>query len=402
VSVPTKQTSSSALPKVAAPPTTPSPPVVDVRPDPKPPVTIKDAPPVDATPPAPPRPAGISPAARQSLSQTLQSPIAASSLPKESGWAQPPAAKTVPAVPSAKKPGSGTLPPPRPGAQAARSALSSLKSDTPVAPADAAPKPAPPVEPAPHSSGPPRIGDVVLETIEPLTDLPEDVQRALKRAATITELGPGMEHRAFGAALVVSGEVSVSPAEGDTAGRIAEARSFIALRGSLAEPYALRLVGGSSGAKIASWDEDTFETSLRTCPWVLDECREAADQVQSRVGFAMGPMSQLDASTRDGIVERLEVRVLEPGEVITEEDGPMPGLVFVVAGRVEILEGEPAEIVGEVGAGELLFADALWAGAPAPLGSRAMASGALLLIGDRKLALELAAEIPTVAEILSR
>ena len=102
------------------------------------------------------------------------------------------------------------------------------------------------------------------------------------------------------------------------------------------------------------------------------------------------------------MISRLEVRVLEPEEVITEEDGPMPGLVFVVGGSVEILEGEPAVVVADVRPGDLLFPEALWAGAAAPLRSRAAATGALLLVGDRKLALDFAESVPVVGELLSR
>ncbi|MDI3285084.1 hypothetical protein QHF83_17410, partial [Polyangium sp. 15x6] len=426
-SVPPKAPAAAPLQKSAGPATTPSPPVVEPRPEAKtqPPVIKADAPPPEAPKaPAPTKPAigGINPAARRALADTLQSPIAASALrvpkpptvatqpapDKEPAWAVPPPAKTAPAVPDAMKRSGTTMPPPAPprpsaAATTGRAALAAIKPDAAQPPAEA-PKPAAPpaaAEPAPLSSGPPRIGDVMLEAIEPLTDLPEDVQRALSRAAKLEELGPG-QTRALGVMLVIAGEASVYAADATVPGHVAGPRSFSTSRGSLEGGFSMRFVTGASGAKIASWDDATFDHALRSCPWVLDDCKATADRLQARAGLALGALGGLDAKTRDSLATRLDMRVVEPGEIITQENDPMPGLIFVVGGGVEIVEGEPPAVVGEARAGELLFADALWAGVPAPLTSRAKASGALLLVADRKLALELAADIPLVAELLSR
>ncbi|TKD09971.1 hypothetical protein [Polyangium fumosum] len=439
-SVPPKAPTPAIVQKSAGPATTPSPPVLEPRTEAKtqPPVLKADAPPPEAPKaPTPTKPAigGINPAARRALADTLQSPIPASALrvpkpptvatqpapDKEPGWAVPPPAKTAPAVPDAMKRSGTTMPPPAPPRPAAspagRAALTALKPDAaqPVAeapkaeapkaeaPKAEAPKPAPPAaaEQAPLSSGPPRIGDVMLEAIEPLTDLPEDVQRALSRAAKLEELGPG-QTRALGVMLVIAGDVSVYATDATVPGHVAGPRSFLTSRGSFEGGFSMRFVTGASGAKIASWDEATFDHALRSCPWVLDDCKASADRLQARAGLALGALGGLDAKTRDALVTRLDMRVRESGEMITQENEPMPGLVFVVGGGVEILEGDPPAVVGEARAGELLFADALWAGVPAPLSSRAMASGVILLVGDRKLALELAADVPLIAELLAR
>jgi len=302
--------------------------------------------------------------------------------------------------------------PPRPATVApppGRAALAALKPDAaqpaveaPKAEAPkAAPPVAPPVEAAPLSSGPPRIADVALETVEPLTDLPEEVQRVLSRAAKIEELGPG-ETRALGVMLVIAGDVSVYAAAATAPGHVAGPRSFLTSRGSFAEGFGMRVVTGARGAKIASWDEATFDHALRSCPWVHDDCKVSADRLQARAGLALGALAGLDERTREELITRFDMRVLESGETVTQENDPMPGLVLVVAGGVEIVEGDPPGPVGEARAGELLFADALWAGVPAPLTSRVMASGAILLVGERKLALALAAENPLFAELLSR
>ncbi len=417
--LPAPPSARSAPSVVPPPPALVDKPAEDASPEPEPPLQpgqlTAQAASVPAKAPvaisAKPVPPGINPAARRALSDTLQSPIAASSLrvqakPATDAPAPPAPAKTVPAVPEAVKRSGTTMVPPAPPRPAAaspgRSALAAMKPDATQPVAEPSPTIAPPVEPAPLSSGPPRIGDVMLEAVEPLTDLPEDVQRALSRSAKIEELGPGVSCGALGVMLVMSGDVFVQAAQGDAPGQLAGARSFLTSRGSFAESFPLRVASGPSGAIVARWDEDTFEQALRSCPWVLDECRSTADRLQSRIGLSLGAMGQLDAKTRDDIASRLEMRVVEPGETITQENEPMPGLVFVVAGRVEILEGDPSAVVGEPRAGELLFADALWAGVPAPLTSRATAPGVILLVGDRKLALDLAAELPLVAELLAR
>ena len=61
-----------------------------------------------------------------------------------------------------------------------------------------------------------------------------------------------------------------------------------------------------------------------------------------------------------------------------------------------------AVVMANVRPGDLLFPEALWAGVAAPLRSRAAASGALLLVGDRKLAIDFAERVPIVGELLSR
>jgi hypothetical protein len=213
---------------------------------------------------------------------------------------------------------------------------------------------------------------------------------------------PGESRTSFGAVLVVAGEVSISAVNLDVSVKLAGARTFVAARGSLAEPVPMRVVGGSSGATISRWSTETFEQALGAHAQAAEDCRVASDALQARIGLTLGALAEVDLATRDDMLARLEVRVLEPDEMITEEDGPMPGLVFVVGGSVEILEGDPAVVVADVRPGALLFPEALWAGVAAPLQPRAAATGALLLVGERKLALDFAESVPIVGELLSR
>jgi hypothetical protein len=224
----------------------------------------------------------------------------------------------------------------------------------------------------------------------------------LVRTAIIEDLAPGEGRSSFGAVLVVAGEASICAVNLDVPVKLASARSFVASRGSLAEPVPMRVIGGSSGATISRWSAEAFDQALRAHPQAEQGCRVASDALQARIGLTLGALAEVDLATRDQMIEQLEVRAVASEEWITEEDGPMPGLVFVVGGNVEILEGNPAVVVADVRPGDLLFPEALWAGAAAPLMSRAAASGALLLVGDRKLALDFAERVPVVGELLSR
>lgn len=254
---------------------------------------------------------------------------------------------------------------------------------------------APPADPI-------RISSLELRGLEPFAHLPEEVQRTLVRSAIVEDLVPGEARTAFGAVLVVAGEVSVCAVNLNVPVKLAPARSFIASRGTLAEPVPMRILGSSSGATISRWSAEAFDQAIHAHEQAVRDCRSASDLLQARIGLTLGALAEVDLETREAMLSRLDVRALEPGEIITEEDGPMPGIVFVVGGSVEILEGDPANVVSDVRPGELLFPEALWAGAAAPLRSRAAGTGALLLVGDRKLALDFAETVPIVGELLSR
>lgn len=334
-------------------------------------------------------------------------------------------AATKPLFEITKKPGAGLAPAaPRVPTPAPRPATIAPRAPS-LPPPAAIPKPPPPsvgAPPAPtaktRSSLPPpppslresisppadpiRISNLELRGLEPFAHLPEDVQRSLVRTAIIEDLVPGEARTAFGAVLVVAGEVSVCAVNLNVPVKLASARSFIASQGSLAEPVPMRIVGGSSGATISRWSSETFNQAVNAHAQAIRDCRLSSDALQARIGLTLGALAEVELETREAMLSRLEVRALEAGEAITDEDGPMPGLVFVVGGSVEVLEGDPPNVISDVRPGELLFPEALWAGAAAPLRSRAGAMGALLLMGDRKLALDFAESVPVVGELLSR
>jgi hypothetical protein len=366
-------------------------------------------------------------------------PPAAEAAKKPSTTMPTPVPAQPPAAEAAKKP-STTMPTPVPAPatsaaklQAGRSALAALKPDAPQpAPRPAeepAPKPTPstpppgfgaslrtaatkpsapialkpstpPPAPAP-SAGPPRIGDLALEDVEAFSDLPEDVQSTLATAAIVTSLGPGESRTGFGAALVVTGEALVAAASVTVPAQRLAPRDLVPARGTVAVSLPLCVLGGSSGGTVALFPAEVLDAALKSCPWVLDEWRTLADRLQARAGLTLGRLAQLDQATRDRVAAQLTVRVLQPGEALTEDQGPLPGIAFVGAGTIELLDGDPPAPAAEVRPGELLFPEATWAGAPAPMASRAGTGGAILLVGDRKLALVLAEEIPLIGELLA-
>jgi hypothetical protein len=248
---------------------------------------------------------------------------------------------------------------------------------------------------------PARIGDIELESIDAFSDLPGDVQRSLVAAAVVEDLAPSDARSDFGALLVLGGNATVCAASVNTPAQRVQAKALVCSKGTLENGVMLRVVGGASGAKVAYWTSEILSASLKSCPWVLDELRSLADKLQARAGLTIGPLGAVDASIREGLIDRLTPRTLSPLEVVTEEHGNLPGIAFVVAGSVSLLDGDPAEVIGEVTPGEILFPEATWAGAPAPMASRAAPGGAMLLVGDKKVARELVASVPLIADLFA-
>jgi hypothetical protein len=382
---------------------------------PAPPAPRSEAPTVSeflkrSTPSVPPPAVNkAAPSGRSALSamtaDTLQ-PVAPEDMPPAPAGASADAAKkpayTTSSAPTVPRPLAPRLSTPAPPAPPAPVPVAKAPTAPPPSPIKASTVPPPLAAEPTRPSELPRIGDIALETIDAFADLPEDVQRTLVQAAVVEDLAAGAARTGFGAVLVLAGEVSICAIDVSAPAQRMRQRAFVPAKGTLAAGLPMRVVGGAGGAKVAVWTPEILDAALRSCSWVLDDCGALADRLQARAGLTIGPLGQADAETRDGIAERLVMRVLAPGEVITEEQGPMPGIAFVVAGTIETLDGDPPAVVSELRPGELLFPEATWAGAPAPMTSRAAQGGAILLIGDRKIALELVANVPVVADILAR
>src|SRR5262249_14430339 len=145
-------------------------------------------------------------------------------------------------------------------------------------PPPASPPPPPPASPPPP---PPAAGldAAVLEGVEILADLPVDARGRLCSLARGEALGADEEGAGFGGALLVTGSASVCATIVDERVSRAEPGTLVPTRGTFAEAVALRVVAGSSGARVAVWDQTVIDETLRPCPWVLEELAAHADRL---------------------------------------------------------------------------------------------------------------------------
>jgi hypothetical protein len=297
-------------------------------------------------------------------------------------------------------------PPSRPEVAAARA----------PAPAPPAPEePAPPVEePAPLPEEPaaeaqpapepareqPAASELDLENVDSFADLPDDARAAFAAAATVSHLADGEEVSHFALAYVLTGALDVAATMVDAPASRLEAGAVLRSRGSTDEGVPMRLICAGGDAVVATWSDAAVEEAFRTCPWVEEDLRSAADKVQTLVGITIGPLGErLDASIREQIVGRLTMRPLSAGEVIVKQGDPVPGLFLVGVGEIELVEGDAVK--STVTSGDFLFAGTVLGGGVAPSTARAGAGGALVLHGDRNIAQELLVTCPPLLEVFA-
>ncbi|MFZ5889631.1 MAG: cyclic nucleotide-binding domain-containing protein [Myxococcota bacterium] len=276
-------------------------------------------------------------------------------------------------------------------------------------PQNAAASVAPASEPASarESAGPrpTDIAGIELGNVPGLEDLPEESQQDLVAAAEIHTLSADEEVSGFELALVLDGVIAVMPAIADVAAAQAQRGELIFSQGHLQDGLPIRVVAGRSGAKVASFSASAFEAAVRDCPWVGDELKNVGDRLQTLAGVAMGPMGEeLDDMLRGLVIERCEVRRLLPNEVIAPAGKPVPGMVIVGAGRIELVDdNKPGSApLDELGPGSFVYAAQILQASPAPHTARAGDDGALILFAERKVAHELMVSVPPLLGIFAR
>ena len=168
----------------------------------------------------------------------------------------------------------------------------------------------------------------ISTTVEAFADLPDDARAAFAAAAEVSALGEGEEVSSFALAYILSGTVDVAatmvdaPAARLDGGRGASLARHDGRRRSDA-PHRRRAAASSRRGPTPRCDE-----AFRTCPWVEEDLRMAADRLQTLVGVTIGPLGErLDASIREQIIGRLTMRTLAAGEVVVTAGEPMPGLL---------------------------------------------------------------------------
>lgn len=354
-------------------------------------------------------PAIQAPVAKAPAAEPLP-PRPASARAPAAGDARPGTAATPPEVLAAELPGPDAgdavdlaameldLPPEAPPAEGAIAALDitpGIAADLPQRDGAGA-APVASAAPAAAITG----GDI--EQIEAFADLPEEMHDELARAALVDDLAPDEELAVHGAALVLSGSAAVCASIVDMPAERPAIMALVPSRGTLEDGIPLRVVAGAGGARVAIWDQATIDNALRSCPWVVDELRTVADRIQSLAGATMGPLGELEESLLRRVLGRLRVRGLVPGEQLVHAGNPMPGLVIIGAGALELVDERSHETIGAARPGELLFASELLGGQPAPSIARAAGGGALLLIADHPVLRELFESTPELLSILAQ
>jgi len=376
--------SAPSIPRAPAAPTAPRAPMA-----PRPP---GEAPSARALPVAPPRPARMTPAP-PSPTQVMAQPEV--SRPAEAQAEAPPDFASVPVIispePTEPRPIAAEASEPELPIEAPADATA-----TPAHAAVATPAPAAVATSAPAAAAPKKLD---LDAVEAFADLPDDARTAFAAAAKVSALAEGEEVSGFALAFILEGTVDVAATMVDAPAARLEAGAVLRSRGTTDEGVPMRLIGVSSGI-VATWTDAEVQDAFRTCPWVEEDLRTAADRMQTLVGVTIGPLGErLDASIREQIIGRLTMKTLIAGDVVVTKGEPMVGLILIGVGELELLEGDT--VAGVVGSGEFLFATEVLGGGDVPRTARAGAGGALILYGDRHIAQELLVTCPPLLEVFA-
>lgn len=239
-----------------------------------------------------------------------------------------------------------------------------------------------------------------LEDVDAFSDLPDDARAAFAAAAEVNVLAETDEIAGFALAYVMEGSCDVAATMVDAPAVRLAAGAVLRSRGTTNEGVPMRIIAASSRAVVASWSTDAVEAAFSNCPWVEEDLRAASDRVMTLVGITIGPLGErLDQSLREEIVGRLTVRPLIPGEVVVNKGEPVPGLLLVGVGEIELVDGD--DVKGIVGSGDFLFATEVLSQGAAPFTARAGAGGALAMFGNRSIAQELMVTCPPLLEVFA-
>lgn len=380
-----------ARPVAIVPPPRPSRPSVGAKPKAPPPLPPRARPPA----PKPSAPAVVAavPSAGADAATEVDVDVdvdEAASLPPPGAPAEAPAASaSVEAPPAAETSPTEVEPAP--------SEASAVEAASAPAPAEASPAEPAPSEPASAEAA---AAPLDLDDVEAFADLPDDARTDFAAAATIHALAEGEEIGTFALAYVVSGSFDVAATVVDApAVRLADG-AVLRARGTTDENVPIRFICATPRGVLATWSDASVDEAFRTIPWVEDDLRAAADRVQTLVGITIGPLGErLDVSIREEIVGRLTMRPLVAGELVVQEGEPVPGLLLVGIGELELVKDD--EVVGAVGSGDFLFPTEVLGAGSAPSTARAGSGGALVMFGDRRIAQELLVTCPPLLEVFA-
>jgi hypothetical protein len=379
--IPTPPATRAAAPSPAAP--KPPPPPKSRLPMPTPAPVDKT---LEPTPPRPPMPS-VTTSAPPLEALTGTPPAAAAEVDRRDA---PPPPTILPDVP-----------PPMPTAEMPVSDLdAALVSEAPPPPSTPAPESTEVASPddLPHEpsaiEGPPAL-------VSALEDLPLTLEqkRVLARTATIETLADEEDVSIACLALVLEGQGAVQAAVTDVTAVTLNPGELVYARSSIPDTLSLRIVAEANPTVIALWDASADDV-MGMAPELALALKRASDRTQAIAGCTMGLVGErLDEGLRALAFDRLEVRALPPNEIVAAAGQPVPGMVIVGVGTVE-LEREGGEIE-RLGPGDFLFASQVLAGGAAPTTARAGAKGAIILFGGRAVAHELLVTCPPLLEVFA-
>ncbi|HMJ56266.1 MAG TPA: hypothetical protein VK540_29565 [Polyangiaceae bacterium] len=261
--------------------------------------------------------------------------------------------------------------------------------------------PAAPFRQSPLPQLPPSVAPAPI-SLDALAQLSPSQREGLLRAATIESLGIEEEITVSGLAFVITGQAAIQATVAEASAGVLHAGQLLYAKSPIAETVSLRLVAEAEQTQIALWDAKTAEDALAAAPELLQQLKVASARVQAIVGCSMGAMGdRLDESLRTLAIERLETRILQPHEVLAAAGLPVPGLVIVGVGTVDLDDDGGGHVRDKLMPGDFLFATEVLGAEAAPATARAGAKGAIVLFGARAVAHELLVSCPPLLEIFA-
>jgi hypothetical protein len=242
------------------------------------------------------------------------------------------------------------------------------------------------------------IPSALVEALDKLPFTPEQ-RRRLAETAIVESLSFEEDVSVACLALVIEGQASAQATVSDVTAVAIRRGELLYAKSSIEDSLSLRLVAETDPTTIALWDLRA-EDVLADTPDLVDRLKRASDRTQAIAGCTMGPLGeQLDEGLRAVALDHLEVRILSANEVIAPKGQPVPGMVIIGVGTVEIESdnGEPDRL----GPGDFLFATEVLGGGPAPATARAGTKGAIVLFGARAAAHELLVTCPPLLEVFA-
>ncbi|MGD0675641.1 MAG: hypothetical protein ABSC94_09500 [Polyangiaceae bacterium] len=244
--------------------------------------------------------------------------------------------------------------------------------------------------------------DLDLSSVEKLADLPNDARVSFARRAVVKELARNDEASNFALALVLEGSVEVAATIVDSPAFRLDAGAVLRGRGTIHSITPIRLVAATDHARVATWDERAVADAFRSCPWIEDDLRIAGNRTQALVGVTMGALGErLDPVLRGTVTNRMRLRVLAEYEVFARAGAPIPGLLVVGGGELELVGKTGVPTGAILRAGDFLFPNEVLRAAPAPNSVRAAKGGAIILVAERGITHELLVTCPPLLELFA-